>query len=182
VQQQKERSNQRGFSVNLAAVLAMMLYMPLRCRYGRHHLGLWPLVGMFIVFIWAGVSNCHYLLWLIPINGLVWFGEAFAVIARRCKGIKEHTRYNGHPFATYWLFGDEGFCKLVAEPLISIGIGYLFYRFSDQPNAATLFWWGAFAMFMVQSSINEKHQRIIEEVGNTRIEQQYVMSEMQRRR
>jgi hypothetical protein len=181
VEQKKENGQPGLFAVNLVRVWAMTLYMPLRTRVGRHHFSFCPIIGWFGIFFWSGVTNSPSLIYLAMLDMLVWASEFFSQCVRRWKGIIEHTGYPGFPFATYWLFRDEKFCKLVGEPLISVGVGTLIYFYSPEPDAASYFWWGAFAMFGYQAVCDEEDQRVIDIGHNIRIENEYHNSKFKRR-
>jgi hypothetical protein len=181
-QQSDKKGNSFVMPLMLIRTWATMLYMPLRTRMGRDHLGIVPLIGFGFVFMWAGFARCPTLLWLIAVDAVVLVVERWAQVARRLHGVQEHTEYGGRPWVAVLLFRrNEMLAKQAGEPLIVFLIGTSIYFFSNQPNAAPFFWWGAAAMVAWQTYCQSHFRRIVDQMNNAAMDNEFIRSQTKRR-
>jgi hypothetical protein len=180
-QQADKKANSFVIPLILIRGWATALYMPLRTRMGSDHLGLMPFVGFGIVVMWAAVLRVDWLLWLIPLDVLVLVVERIAQVRRRLLGVQEHTEYGGRPWVAGIVFRREETAKQFGEPLIVGLIGTLIYFYSSQPNAAPFFWWGGAAMAMWQGYCQMHVRKVVNQMNNAAIENDYLRSQMKRR-
>ena len=180
-----QQQTPKDFSPQLAVAIlknwAMTLYLPLRLRVGRDHIGFGVFFGWFFIFMWSEMAKAPGLLWLVPIN----FASAFILklgqFRRRWQGVYEHTEYGGTSWLMEFILRNEDLAKQFGEPLLSILIGVVIYHYSSQPNAAPYFWWGGGVMFWWHLYCKQQGQRLIDRANNLAIENRHIMANFRRR-
>lgn len=179
--QKQQKNNSPMVAMALMRTMAATLYLPIRTRMGRDHLGLSVVFGCALIFVWSQITHASELTWLIPIDLAAWGGELIGQAVRRWQGIQEHTEYGGSSWLCKILFRDEELAKQFGEPLLSVLIGTLLYYFSPEPNAATYFWWGGGVMFMWHRYCKEQCRRLVDQMNNVAMDNDYLSSKMKRR-
>jgi hypothetical protein len=171
------KSEKKGESINIGLALvriwAMTLYAPLRIKMGRDHIGYAGLLGLVLIFFYAGLNRAIPLLVLIPILILHYFCQSLSGFQERRRGIVRHTWYGGVPWIAMRLMftKNESVAKQFGEPLIVLVLGC--FMWEDWPSVAKYFWWGAAAMVFNNLVLEDMERRRTDQMSNAQIEAEY---------
>ncbi len=179
MQQQQEKQNGNG-GLGFLKIWALTLYLPLRKGMGRDHVGFSLLFACPLIFMVSEYARAPGLMWLLVVDVIAWFIERIGAEVRRWRGVREHSEYGGQSWLLEWMFGEDG-AKQLGEPMLCFFIGWLIYKFTSQPNAATYFWYGGVIMALFHGMAIEHRRKIETRMTNAMIEHQGEMARLRSR-
>jgi hypothetical protein len=178
-----DRGTTRSIIFAILATWAMTIKLPMRSACGRSFVGMHVLVGPVWIWIFSEVSKTPELVLLIPVFWLACFTNGLTRAWKTRKGLIVPVNAPGDSWLAKRLFffikGDYGLHS--AEIFLSTAIGGIWSVVSHSPGVLNYFFFGSFAMAVMELAGRLHHQRFINAARRAATSQQDLSQRLRRR-